>query len=467
MTTNMKHVLVGTTCEVAGWVDSKRDHGKLTFLDVRDHTGVLQVVGRGLLGDLSVGDVVSIKGEVKKRPDNMVNPNLPTGDRELVAESYAVLNKSGPLPLPSDGDGYEINEEIRLKYRYIDLRRERLQKNLRLRSNLFHEFRGLLHSGGFLEIETPLLTKSTKEGARDFIVPSRTYPGCCYALPQSPQQYKQLLMAAGFEKYYQFARCVRDEDPRADRGFEFTQLDLEMAFVQHEKDILWRVEQMIRPALSKLGVSVNEPCQNEGEWDYCRFPVYTYGQALSAFGTDKPDIRTDGEKEYGTLAFCWVVRFPMFKPVKEAVDRLDSRSEWTFMHNPFSAPIPNNEEWLLKGDNIAQITAMQYDLVCNGLEIGSGSIRSHRSDLLRATFKIMGYSDDEVNESVGHMLEAFDLGAPPHGGIALGLDRLAMLCCGETNLKEVVAFPTTTTGRTSVMDAPCEIRKEQKKELGL
>jgi len=467
-TTVDKCVSAENRIEVVGWVDSKRDHGKLTFIDIKDHTGVLQVVGRNLLRDLNLGDVISVYGEVKKRPEKMVNPNLPTGDRELVAESYAIVNKSGPLPIPTEGDGYEVSEDMRLRYRYLDLRRERLQKNLRLRSNLFHELRGYLRQYGFIEIETPLLTKSTKEGARDFIVPSRTYPGCCYALPQSPQQYKQLLMAAGFEKYYQFARCVRDEDPRADRGFEFTQLDLEMAYVNHETDILWRVEQILRAAMSKARVPFSEPKDcNTKEWESCRFQVLTYGDALEKYGTDKPDIRTVGEKELGTLAFCWVVRFPMFKPAKDAVDKIDSKSDWTFMHNPFSAPIPNNVQWLLKGDNIAQITAMQFDLVCNGLELGSGSIRSHRSDLLAATFKIMGYSDDEIKESVGHMLEAFDLGAPPHGGMALGLDRLVMLACGEQNLKEVVAFPTSTTGRTSVMDAPCEIRKDQRKELGL
>jgi aspartyl-tRNA synthetase len=237
--------------------------------------------------------------------------------------------------------------------------------------------------------------------------------------------------------------------------------------VEHESDILWRVEQMLKPCFSSLGVPIRDGINNEGEWLHCRWPVFTYAEAMEKFGTDKPDIRTDAEREFGGLAFAWVVRFPMFKPVKEAVDRLDTKTEWTFMHNPFSAPIRKHTEKLLKGDDIGSILACQYDLVCNCLEIGSGSIRSHQAELLRSTFKVMGYSDDEVVESVGHMPEAFELGAPPHGGIALGIDRLVMLCCREQSMKEVVAFPTSTSGRTSVMDAPCPIRKEQKKELGL
>lgn len=455
--------------EFAGWVANKRDHGKLTFIDLRDHTGILQVVGRGLLRDLSIGDVVCVKGTLKRRPENMVNLDVPCGGFEMAAESCQIVNHSKPLPVPTDGPGYEINEESRLKYRYIDLRRERLQKNIRLRSEFFAGLRLALGKYDFIEIETPLLTKSTKEGARDFIVPSRTHPGQCYALPQSPQQYKQLLMVAGFEKYYQFARCVRDEDPRADRGFEFTQLDLEMAFVTHEREILWRVEQMLLFALGKIRITWNQGVTNENaDWrEHCRFPVFTYAEAMSKFGNDKPDLRTAAEKESNTLAFCWIVRFPLFKPVKESVDRLDSKSEWTFMHNPFSAPVPEHAEQLLKGEDVGSILGCQYDLVCNGCEIGSGSIRSFQSEYLRATFKVMGYSEEQVHESVGHMLEAFDLGAPPHAGIALGLDRLVMLICGEPNLKEVIAFPTSISGKTSVMDAPCPIRPEQKKEIGL
>lgn len=441
-----------------GWVDTKRDHGKLTFIDLRDRTGKVQCVGFQKMGELTTESVIEIKGLVKKRPERMINPHLPTGTIEVDVQEYTILNKASELPIQIDTDGLEINEEVRLKYRYVDLRRERMQKNMRLRSKFTHALREALYAKDFVEIETPMLTKSTKEGSRDFLVPSRFQPGKFYALPQSPQQYKQLLMTAGFEKYFQFARCIRDEDLRADRGFEHTQLDLEMSFVD-QKDVMNLVEDLAKTAIQAVGGKMREGA----------IPVYTYHEAMKEFGADKFDLRTEEEKKTGVLAFAWVVKFPFFKKVdkKDAAEVRDSKSGWTFTHNPFSMPMTEHKEWLLKGEHIEEILTTQYDLVCNGYEVAGGSIRAHNPEILKATFKIMGYSDEQIEEGVGHMLEAFELGTPPHGGIAWGFDRWIMLLSQEVSLKEVVAFPMTATGRTAVMDAPAFVSKEQLDEVGL
>lgn len=474
-----------TTFAVRGWVDAVRRHGKLTFIDLRDGDGyILQCVGRGMLADLSIEDVVQLEGTVQARPEKLHNPNLYTGKVEFHVSAVEVLNKTKELPIPVEGEGYEISEEKRYRYRYLDLRRKRMARNLRVRAKVISTIRQGLEQQGFIEVETPILAAPTKEGARDFVVPSRFNKGTFYALPQSPQQYKQLLMTAGVPAYYQIARCFRDETPRADRGFEFTQIDLEMAFAQ-EHNVLFTATEMVRAVMQRLNIwSYEKETELYHDLTYnaedgqlkrypflngagCQFPVFTYEEVMAKYGTDKPDIRTQAQKDAGDLLFCWIVRFPMFKKAAEDVDKLDTKSSYTFMHNPFSAPIPEHKEWLLQGQNVDQIIARQYDLVCNGMEIGSGSIRSHTRELLTATYKVMGYSQQEIDASVGHMLEAFDLGTPPHGGIALGIDRLVMLACRETSLKEVIAFPTTTTGRTSVMEAPAAIDAEAKKELGL
>lgn len=441
-----------------GWVATKRDHGKLTFIDLRDRTGFIQCVGFQKMGELTTESVVELVGTVKKRPERMVNPDIETGTVELDVESYTVLNKAGELPIQLDTDGYELNEEVRLKYRYLDLRRNRMNKMLKLRSSFIRALREALYTEDFVEVETPILTKATKEGARDFVVPSRFQPGKFYALPQSPQQYKQLLMAAGVERYFQIARCFRDEDLRADRGFEFTQLDLEMSFVS-EQDVMDLTETVISKAVTAVG----------GKLRPGKFPVYTYEEAMKQYGADKFDVRTDEEKEQNVLAFAWVVRFPFFKKVDkaDAAEVSDGKSGWTFTHNPFSKPIEEHEEWLLQGEHIDEILTTQYDLVCNGYEAGGGSIRSHRADLLKATFGIMGYSEEETEASVGHMLEAFNAGTPPHGGIAPGIDRIVMLLAGETSIKETIAFPMTSTGRTAIMDAPDTVSAAQLAELGI
>ena len=441
-----------------GWVDTKRDHGKLTFIDLRDRTGKVQCVGFEKMGDLTPESVVEIIGQVKKRPERMINPDIATGTVEVDVTDYIILNKAGELPLQIDTGGLEIGEEVRLKYRYIDLRRERMQKNLRLRSRYVNALRQNLLKQDFVEIETPTLTKSTMEGARDFLVPSRFQPGKFYALPQSPQQYKQLLMTAGFERYFQFPHCLRDEDLRADRGFEHTQLDLEMSFVTREM-VMQTVEEIVKSAVNEVGGKLKDQT----------FPVVDYKDAMEKYGADKFDLRSEEDKANGVLAFAWVINFPFFKKVdkKDAAEVRDGKSGWTFTHNPFSAPIPEHVQWLLAGEHIAEITTSQYDLVCNGLEVGGGSIRSYSSEQLAATYKIMGYSEEETHKSVGHMLEAFALGTPPHGGIALGVDRQVALLAGEDSIKEVIAFPMTSTGRTSVMDAPASVTDEQLAELGI
>lgn len=450
--------MVGETVTLQGWVKTKRDHGKITFIDLRDRSGVVQCVGYQLLGDLTTESVVEIVGLVKARPEKLINAEIPTGTIEIDVKSYTVLNPAKELPILVEGDGKEVSEEVRLKYRYLDLRRERMQQNIRLRAKFFRELREALVAQDFVEIETPLLTKSTKEGARDFLVPSRFQKGKFYALPQSPQQYKQLLMTAGFERYFQVAHCLRDEDLRADRVFELTQLDVEMSFVSQE-DVMSTMEAVVKQSVKAVGGKLKDEI----------FPVINYQDAMQKYGADKFDLRTPEEKAAGVLAFAWVVNFPFFKKVdtSDVAEVRDGKSGWTFTHNPFSAPLPEHEADHLAGTNIENIITAQYDLVCNGYEVGGGSIRAHRPELLKATFKIMGYSDEQIEAGVGHMLRAFEVGTPPHGGIALGLDRFIMVLAGEESIKETIAFPMSSTGRTAVMDAPSDVAPEQLVELGL
>jgi len=432
-----------------GWINARRDHGKLIFADLRDQTGIVQVVGGKNLKDFRPEDIVEITGLVKARPPQLINPKLETGTVEVEAKDITILNSSRELPFPLDTAGYEIDEELRLKYRYLDLRRPRLQRNLKLRSRYVQAAREYLFSQDFVEIETPLLTKSTPEGSRDFIVPSRLNPGKFFALPQAPQQYKQLLMVAGFERYFQIARCLRDEDPRADRGFEHTQIDIEMSFVKRE-DVMRLVEEMTIHALEKIGGGiVKKP-----------FPVFTYKEAIKRFGSDKFDLRSSQEKEENRLSFAWVIEFPFFEKDKE--------NQWTFTHNPFSAPVSKeHEDWLIGKQNIGKILTSQYDLVCNGLEVSGGSIRSNKPEVLRSVFQILGYTDKQIQQKFGHMLEAFSYGAPPHGGCAQGFERLLMAFLRENTLREIQAFPQTGSGKTSVMDAPAEVEEEQLTELHL
>jgi aspartyl-tRNA synthetase len=450
--------LIDENVELYGFVDTKRDHKKVIFIDLRDKTGKIQCVGNETLREITPESVLKLVGKIKNRPEKLINPNLLTGKIELEISSFEILSKAQTPPIPLDTDGYDLDEELRLKYRYLDLRRQRMANTLSLRSKYIHALREGLMKREFTEVETPILTKATKEGARDFIVPSRLQPGKFYALPQSPQQYKQLLMVAGIERYFQFARCIRDEDLRADRGFEHTQLDLEMSYVD-QNDVMSTVEELVKEAVIKVG----------GKLQNNKFPIIDYDEAIKKYGADKFDLRNEQEKKEGVLAFAWVVNFPFFKKVDKGdrAEIADGKSGWTFTHNPFSMPLPEHLEWHMKGENIEKIRTTQYDLVCNGYEAGGGSIRAHKPEILEATYKIMGYSKEETKASVGHMIEAFSYGAPPHGGIALGIDRHVMVLNNEKSLKEAIAFPMSSSGRTAVMDAPSEVEESQLKELGI
>jgi aspartyl-tRNA synthetase len=449
----------GEVVDVYGWVHVRRDHGKLIFVDLRDRSGLLQVVFSPKAGDelyekaktLRPEWVVHITGLVKERPEHLINEGVVTGTVELEAQQLEVLSEAHTPPIDVESDGKDIGEEVRMKYRYIDLRRERMKDNLVLRHAVIKKVRDALSKESFLEIETPVLTKSTPEGARDYIVPSRTQPGSFYALPQSPQQYKQLLMVGGLERYFQFAKCFRDEDTRGDRQPEFTQMDLEMSFASQE-DIMTLNEQLL--------IEVVTSCAPDKKIQQIPFPRMTYQEAMDQYGTDRPDLREDKDDPH-LLAFVWITDFPFFEKTDHGT--------WTFTHNPFSAA-QDRKEYLendLSDEDITSVKAAQYDIVLNGWEIGGGSIREHTSDGVTKTFSIMGYAQEEIEEKFGHFLEAFNYGVPPHGGIAWGLDRLIMILANEPNIREVMAFPKTGDGRDLMMHAPSPVSQEQLDELGI
>lgn len=437
---------VNKTILLKGWVNSRRDHGQIIFIDLRDRSGIIQLVLDKKAKNLRREDVIEVVGLVKKRPSHLINSKIKTGKIEIEVKKIKVLAKSAELPFSIDGDGYDINEKVRLKYRYLDLRRPRLAHNLRLRAKIIRYIRKYLEQKDFVEIETPYLSKSTPEGARDFLVPSRFQPGKFYALPQSPQQYKQLLMVAGFERYFQIVRCFRDEDPRADRAYgEFTQLDLEISFPTQE-EILSLTEQLM--------IELTEKVAGKKIWKK-PFPRFSYQEAMKKFGADKFDLRK--EKDPNVLAFAWVVDFPLFEKTAER--------EISPMHHPFTAP--KNEDISLLDKEPMKVRSWQHDLVCNGLEVGGGSIRITDPEIQKKIFQILGHSQKEIQQKFGHLLEAFQYGVPPHGGIAPGIDRLMMVFSNEKNTREVIAFPMTAGGRTAVMEAPSLVPKEQLKELNL
>jgi aspartyl-tRNA synthetase len=573
---------IGQTVRLSGWCHRIRDHGGVLFIDLRDHYGLTQVVAdpdSPAFKDaekLRAEWVVCIDGKVRKRPADTANPELPTGQIEVYAAAIEVLGPAGELPLPVFGD-QEYPEEIRLKYRFLDLRRERLHANIIKRGEIIDSIRRRMKAGGFFEFQTPILTASSPEGARDYLVPSRLHPGKFYALPQAPQQFKQLIMVAGFDRYFQIAPCFRDEDARADRSpGEFYQLDIEMSFVTQD-DVFAAVEPVLRGVFEEFG---------RGKPVTAKFPLIAYAEAIRLYGTDKPDLRNpirmqnvseafrgsgfkvfagilagdpaaevwaipapkggtrafcdrmnewakgegqpglgyifwrEGEEggagplaknigpertkgiadalklgvgdacffvagkprdfvkfagpartrigeELGLVArdrfeFCWIVDFPMFE-WNEEEKKID------FSHNPFSMPNLAVEDFLkldpADREKILSIKAIQYDIVCNGIELSSGAIRNHRPDVMKKAFAIAGYSEEALEQKFGGMLHALSLGAPPHGGIAPGIDRIVMLLCGEENLREVVLFPMNQRAEDLMMGAPAEATAKQLREL--
>ena len=567
----------GSTVTLAGWVARRRDHGGVAFVDLRDASGVVQVVIRDEMlaasgaHDLRNEYCLQVTGEVARRPEGNANPDLPTGEIEVVSAALEVLNPSAPLPFPVD-ERVNVGEEVRLKYRYLDLRRPGPAAAIRLRSEVNRVARTMLAEQGFVEVETPTMTRSTPEGARDFLVPARLRPGSWYALPQSPQLFKQLLMVAGLERYFQIARCYRDEDFRADRQPEFTQLDVEMSFVDQE-DVLALTEELIPAIWSLIGVEVPTP-----------IPRLTYAEAMDRYGSDKPDRRfgrelveltdffadtpfrvfqadyvgavvmpggasqprkqldawqefakqrghrglayvlvgTDGElggpvaknlsesERAGVVAaagaapgdciffaaglrsqaqsllgatrleigrrlelfdpagwaFCWVLDAPLFEPAAEAVRAGDvavGSGSWTAVHHAFTSP----KDLETFDQDPGSALAWAYDLVCNGNEIAGGSIRIHRRDIQERVFAVMGLGPEEAQAKFGFLLDAFAYGAPPHGGIAFGWDRICALLSATDSIREVIAFPKSGGGVDPLTDAPAPISPEQRREAGV
>ena len=569
---------IGQVVTLTGWVDRRRDHGGVAFIDLRDASGIAQVVIREEIAhDLRAEYVLAVTGEVSARPEGNANPNLPTGEIEVVVSDVEILNTSAPLPFQvSDHaeDAGQVGEEARLRYRYLDLRRSAMQHAIRLRAKVSQAARRVLDSHDFVEIETPTLTRSTPEGARDFLVPARLAPGCWYALPQSPQLFKQLLMVAGMERYYQIARCYRDEDFRADRQPEFTQLDVEMSFVEQD-DVIAVAEDVLREVWALIDYELPTPIAR-----------MTYHDAMERYGSDKPDLRfgcelvdltdyfkdttfrvfqnpyvgavvmpggasqsrrtfdawqewakqrgakglayvtvaedgtlggpvakniTDAEREGLAQAagaapgdciffaagpvdssrallgaarleigkrcglidddewsFVWVVDAPLFKPSAEAKADGDvalGKSAWTAVHHAFTSPKPECLETFDTDPGSA--LAYAYDIVCNGNEIGGGSIRIHRSDVQERVFNVMGIGEQEAQEKFGFLLDAFKFGAPPHGGIAFGWDRIVSLLTRADSIRDVIAFPKSGGGFDPLTEAPAPITPEQRKEAGV
>lgn len=431
---------------VKGWLHSLRNMGQIVFLELRDHTGNLQIVidDPKTLPKLSLESVLEVHGTVRQRGERYVNKKLATGTIELGADKVVMLSASADLPFEIKKDTREVNEELRLKHRYLDMRSPRLTANLRLRHSVNKAIRQTLDAAGFTEIETPMLTKGTPEGAREFLVPSRLHPGEFYVLPQSPQQFKQLLMVGGIGRYYQIVRCLRDEDQRGDRQPEFTQLDIEMSFVDQpdvlafNEELIARVVKAVRPQ-----AEVKTP-----------FVQLTYAEAMAKYGTDKPDLRKD-KNDPDELAFCWITEFPMFE-INQAGSKVDA------VHHPFTAPMPEDLSKLAKDPS--KVRAAAYDLVLNGYEVAGGSIRIHDAKLQYQVFELLGLGKAEIEDRFGHLLEAFKYGTPPHGGIAYGLDRLLMILAREPNIREVIAFPKTGDGRDPLTGAPSAATEQSLKE---
>jgi aspartyl-tRNA synthetase len=447
---------VGEEMSIKGWVDIRRDQGKLIFFDFRDMSGYVQgVVLPNAAEAHEVGArlrsewVVEVTGKVNKRPERNIQADKQNGDIELEILSIVVLNEAETPPFDLGGDGKDISEDIRLKYRYLDLRRPRLQRNIRMRDNIISFFRDYMHKNHFVEIETPMLTKGTPEGSREYLVPSRLENGKFYVLPQSPQQFKQLSMVAGFERYFQIAKCMRDEDLRGDRQPEFTQLDFEMSFVEQE-DILSFTEPMFIEMVRTLFP--------EKKISQVPFPRLTFKESMEKYGNDKPDLRKD-KNDPNELAFVWVVDFPMFEKAEDGTIQA--------AHHPFCSIKEDDVDKFMKGEDLMSVRANSYDLVLNGYELSSGSIRIHKADMQQKVFEYLNISEEQQQRRFGHMLQAFKFGAPPHGGSAPGIDRIVMILMNEPNIREVIAFPKTGEGKDLMMGSPSEVDKKQLDEVGL
>lgn len=445
----------GGEAAIAGWVDVRRDQGKMVFFDLRDAFGKVQCVVLSNSAAIETAKemrpewVLKVKGKVNARPEKNVNAGVQNGDIEVEVLEIEILNKSKTPPFEVNIDTAKVDEDLRMKYRYLDLRSERMQKNIRMRDKVITFFRDYMHKHDFIEIETPMLMKGTPEGSREYIVPSRIFPGNFYALPQSPQQFKQLSMVAGFERYFQIARCMRDEDTRGDRQPEFTQLDFEMSFVERE-DILSYTEKMF--------VELVETLYPNKKISTIPFPRLTHAESMEKYGSDKPDLRKD-KNNPDELAFAWITDFPMF-------EKTDG-GEIQAAHHPFCSIKPEDKEKFMKGEDLFSIRANSYDLVLNGYELSSGSIRIHDRAEQKQVFDLLGISEEEQQMKFGHMLEAFTYGAPPHGGFAPGIDRIVMLLQNEPNIREVIAYPKTGEGRDLMMSAPSEVSEKQLGELHL
>ncbi len=458
--------LVGQEVLLKGWVNARRNMGKIAFLDLRDMKGIVQVVGvPAEINETSQGElirirpewVVEIRGLVQARGEKQQNPDMPTGKVEILAKEIKVLNECKTPPFEIDKDTKVINEELRLKYRYLDLRSERMKNNLVMRSQMMNFVRNYLHSQDFKEIHTPILSKSTPEGARDYLVPSRKFPGKFFALPQAPQQYKQLLMVAGMEKYFQIAPCFRDEDARADRSpGEFYQVDMEMSFVEQE-DILQLVEEMFTKMIRELWP--------EKKMTFDKWPRLDWKEVMDKYGTDKPDLRKNKDDK-DELAFAFVVNFPLFQEQAKDKNSEDhfhgSEGAWAPSHNMFTRP--KDEDLHFLDSDPGKVKSYQHDLVLNGIEVGGGALRIYDRGIQEKVFDLIGF-DEKQKQDFNHLLEAFTYGVPPHGGMAPGFDRLLSILQSEDTIREVIAFPLTADAKDLLMEAPAEVSEGQLKEL--
>lgn len=452
---------VGDEIKISGWIAKRRDHGNIVFLDIRDMSGMLQVVvvpgsdAYEEVESLRPEWVVSISGKINKRPKKMINPELVTGTVEMEAKEIEIINQAKTPPFEIDQDTSKVDEELRLKYRYLDIRSDRMRDNVRMRYKIIQYLRQHLGDIGFTEVQTPILSKSTPEGARDYLVPSRLHKGKLFALPQSPQQYKQLLMVAGVEKYFQIAPCFRDEDARADRSpGEFYQLDIEMSFVKQE-DILRTVEEMFTKLLENL--------YPEKHVTFSPWPKLSYDDVMKQYGTDKPDMRKD-KNDQNELAFAWVIDFPLFVKQTKEDHFHGAGNDLAPSHHMFTAP--KEEDIELLDSDPSKARSYQHDLVLNGLEAGGGSIRIHNPMVQDKVFDLIGFSKED-KKKFAHLLEAFEYGVPPHGGIASGIERLVMILQNEKNLREVTPFPLTGDGRDPMLSSPSTVSKSQLDDLGL